>query len=181
MRYILVVRAPDCQCTNCNGPGFDPSIRRHSGIWGAANEALLNIVGMLYLAPMTVRIVPRVQYRGQLQFTHYGWIYQVIFFTIHLLEYLLYILLGIFFRSISQLFFLLWEYNFVLQDNILAAECSPARETNWPSTYRTPVFFVKGNWNLDPVAPLKRPHLTFKKCNVWQIFSTTNGNQGKIP
>ncbi len=27
-----------------NGPGFDPSIRRHSGIWGAADEAVLNIV-----------------------------------------------------------------------------------------------------------------------------------------
>jgi hypothetical protein len=34
----------DCQCTSCNGPGFDPSIRRHSGIWGAADEAVLNIV-----------------------------------------------------------------------------------------------------------------------------------------
>ncbi len=30
--------------TRCNGPGFDPSIRRHSGIWGAADEAVLNIV-----------------------------------------------------------------------------------------------------------------------------------------
>jgi hypothetical protein len=39
MRSILVVRASDCQCTN--GPGFDPSIRRHSGIW---DEAVLNIV-----------------------------------------------------------------------------------------------------------------------------------------
>ncbi len=29
---------------NCNGPGFDPTIRRHSGIWGAADEAVLNIV-----------------------------------------------------------------------------------------------------------------------------------------
>jgi hypothetical protein len=28
----LVVRASDCQCTSCNGPGFDPGIRRHSGI-----------------------------------------------------------------------------------------------------------------------------------------------------
>jgi hypothetical protein len=28
----LVVRASDCQCTSCNGPGFDPSIRRHGGI-----------------------------------------------------------------------------------------------------------------------------------------------------
>jgi hypothetical protein len=32
MRSGLVVRASDCQCTSCNGPGFDPSIRRHSGI-----------------------------------------------------------------------------------------------------------------------------------------------------
>ncbi len=39
-----VVRVSDCQCTGCNGPGFDPSIRRHSGIWGAADEAVLNIV-----------------------------------------------------------------------------------------------------------------------------------------
>ncbi len=32
VRYLssLVVRASDCQCTSCNGPGFDPSIRRHS-------------------------------------------------------------------------------------------------------------------------------------------------------
>jgi hypothetical protein len=32
MRTSLVVRASDCQCTSCNGPGFDPSILRHSGI-----------------------------------------------------------------------------------------------------------------------------------------------------
>ncbi len=44
MRSSLVVRASDCQCTSCNGPGFDLSIRRHSGIWGAADEAVLNIV-----------------------------------------------------------------------------------------------------------------------------------------
>ncbi len=44
MRSSLVVRASDYQCTSCNGPGFDPSIRRHSGIWGAADEAVLNIV-----------------------------------------------------------------------------------------------------------------------------------------
>ncbi len=46
MRSSLVVRASDCQCTKCccNGPGFDPSIRRHSGIWGAADEAVLNTV-----------------------------------------------------------------------------------------------------------------------------------------
>ncbi len=44
MRSSLVVRASDCQFTSCNGPGFDPSIRRHSGIWGATDEAVLNIV-----------------------------------------------------------------------------------------------------------------------------------------
>jgi hypothetical protein len=32
MRSSLVVRASDCQCTSCNCPGFDLSIRRHSGI-----------------------------------------------------------------------------------------------------------------------------------------------------
>jgi hypothetical protein len=44
IRSSLVVRVSDCQCTSCNGPGFDPSIRRHSGIWGAADEAVLDIV-----------------------------------------------------------------------------------------------------------------------------------------
>jgi hypothetical protein len=32
------------QCRNRNCPGFDPSTLRHSGIWGAADEAVLNIV-----------------------------------------------------------------------------------------------------------------------------------------
>ncbi len=32
MRSSLVVKASDCQCTSWNGPGFDLSIRRHSGI-----------------------------------------------------------------------------------------------------------------------------------------------------
>ncbi len=44
LRSSLVVRASDCKCTSCNGPGFEPSIRRHSGIWGAADEAVLNTV-----------------------------------------------------------------------------------------------------------------------------------------
>jgi hypothetical protein len=38
----LMVRASDCQCQNRNSPVFDPSILRHSGIWGAADEAVLN-------------------------------------------------------------------------------------------------------------------------------------------
>ncbi len=41
MRFSRVVRASDCQCKS---PGFDPSILRHSGIWGAADEAVLNKV-----------------------------------------------------------------------------------------------------------------------------------------
>jgi hypothetical protein len=40
----LVVRASDCQCRSRNSPGFDPSILRHSEIWGAADEAMLNTV-----------------------------------------------------------------------------------------------------------------------------------------
>ncbi len=44
MRSSLVVKASDCQCTRCNGPEFDPSLRRHSGIWGKADEAVLNTV-----------------------------------------------------------------------------------------------------------------------------------------
>jgi hypothetical protein len=51
MRSSLVVRASDCQCTSCNGPGFDPSIRRHSGIWGAADEAVLNTVWLYTFFP----------------------------------------------------------------------------------------------------------------------------------
>jgi hypothetical protein len=39
-RSSRVVRASDCR--NC--PGFDPSILRHSGIWGATDEAVLNKV-----------------------------------------------------------------------------------------------------------------------------------------
>ncbi len=31
-------------CWKINSPGFDPSILRHSGIWGAADEAVLNTV-----------------------------------------------------------------------------------------------------------------------------------------
>ncbi len=40
MRFSLVVRASNCRSRN--SPGFDPSILRHSGIWGAADEAVLN-------------------------------------------------------------------------------------------------------------------------------------------
>ncbi len=62
MRSSLVVRASDCQCTSCNGPGFDPSIRRHSGFWGAADEAVLNTVagptGTLPAAPGPTGTLP---------------------------------------------------------------------------------------------------------------------------
>ncbi len=36
MRSSQVVTASGCQFQSCNSPGFDPSILRHSGIWGAA-------------------------------------------------------------------------------------------------------------------------------------------------
>ncbi len=44
MRSGWVVRASDFQCQSRNSPGFDPSILRHSGISGAADEAVLNTV-----------------------------------------------------------------------------------------------------------------------------------------
>jgi hypothetical protein len=44
MRSSLLVRASDCQCRSRNSPWFDPSILRHSGICGAADEAVFNIV-----------------------------------------------------------------------------------------------------------------------------------------
>ncbi len=36
--YSRVVRASDYQCRKRNAPGFDPSILRHNGIWGAADK-----------------------------------------------------------------------------------------------------------------------------------------------
>jgi hypothetical protein len=44
MRSSWEFRASDCQCRSCNSPGFYPSILRHSGIWGAEDEAVLNTV-----------------------------------------------------------------------------------------------------------------------------------------
>jgi hypothetical protein len=44
MRSSQVVRASGCQCQSRNSPGFIPSILRHSEIWGAADEAVLNDV-----------------------------------------------------------------------------------------------------------------------------------------
>jgi hypothetical protein len=43
MISILVVRVSDCQCRSRNSPGF-ASILRHSGIRGAADEAVLHTV-----------------------------------------------------------------------------------------------------------------------------------------
>ncbi len=44
MRSTRVDRVSDSQCRSRNCPGFDPSILRHSGIWAAADEAVMNIV-----------------------------------------------------------------------------------------------------------------------------------------
>jgi hypothetical protein len=58
MRSSQVVRASDCQCTSCNSPGFDPSIRRHSGIWGAADETVLNTYSTLENLPWLAKRYP---------------------------------------------------------------------------------------------------------------------------
>ncbi len=47
MRSNRVFGASDSQCLSRNCPGFDPSTLRHSRIWGAADEAVLNKVGTL--------------------------------------------------------------------------------------------------------------------------------------
>jgi len=39
-----MVRPSGCQCQSRNSPMFDPSILRHSGTWGTAEEAVLNNV-----------------------------------------------------------------------------------------------------------------------------------------
>jgi hypothetical protein len=44
MRSSRIVIASDSQCRSRNCPGFDTSILRHSEIWGAADEAVLNKV-----------------------------------------------------------------------------------------------------------------------------------------
>ncbi len=44
MRSSREVRASDFQCQSRNSPGFEPSILWHSGIWWAADEAVLNKV-----------------------------------------------------------------------------------------------------------------------------------------
>jgi hypothetical protein len=43
-----VARASDSQCRSRNCPGFDPSILRHRGISGAADEAVLNKVHIVH-------------------------------------------------------------------------------------------------------------------------------------
>ncbi len=44
MSSSRVVRASDSKCCSRNCPGFDPSVLRNTGIRGAADEAVLNIV-----------------------------------------------------------------------------------------------------------------------------------------
>ncbi len=57
MRSSLVVRESDSQCRNCNCPGYEPCILRHSGIWGATDEAVLNKVLKNFQNPKCVYIV----------------------------------------------------------------------------------------------------------------------------
>ncbi len=48
-RSSRVVRASDSQSRSRKCPGFDPSIFRHSLIWGAADETVLNKVLLRYI------------------------------------------------------------------------------------------------------------------------------------
>jgi hypothetical protein len=57
MSSSLVVRASGCQCQSRNSPGFDPGILGHSGIWGAADKAVLNNVHNI------VQKIPLLQFR----------------------------------------------------------------------------------------------------------------------
>jgi len=43
-----VDKASDCQCRCCNSLGFKSSVCRHSGFWGAADEAVLITVHEKY-------------------------------------------------------------------------------------------------------------------------------------
>ncbi len=44
IKSCRVVRASDRQCQSRNNPRFNPSILRRSGVWGAADEAVLDKV-----------------------------------------------------------------------------------------------------------------------------------------
>ncbi len=61
MRSSQVAIASNSQCRRRNCPGFDPSILRHIGTWGAADEAVLNIGHNLRLtlggAPLGIHII----------------------------------------------------------------------------------------------------------------------------
>jgi hypothetical protein len=56
-----IIKLQDCQYKSRNSPEFDPSILRHSGIWGVAGEAVLNIVHTKKLFKKTQSI--KLQYR----------------------------------------------------------------------------------------------------------------------
>jgi hypothetical protein len=51
LRSYRVVRAFNCQCQSRISPAFDPSILRHSGICGVADEAVFNNVGKMKKSP----------------------------------------------------------------------------------------------------------------------------------
>jgi hypothetical protein len=47
-----VLRSSGCQCQSRNSPGFDPSILGHSGIWGTADDVVLNKVHKTQKIPL---------------------------------------------------------------------------------------------------------------------------------
>ncbi len=60
MRSSRVDRGSGCHCQSRNSPGLGPSIFRHSGIWRAADEAVLNIVHNFFF--LIQLITERIRY-----------------------------------------------------------------------------------------------------------------------
>ncbi len=57
MRSSRVVRASsDYQCQSRNCPGFDPSILRHNGIWGPADETVLKYIKNPQKSPCNTKV-----------------------------------------------------------------------------------------------------------------------------
>ncbi len=64
MRSSRVVRASDSKCRSRNCPGYGPSILRHSGIWGAADEA----GWIMYIKRKNRNLSNAIQYRNNLRY-----------------------------------------------------------------------------------------------------------------
>ncbi len=70
LRSSRAVRASECQCYSRNNPGFDPGILGHSGVFKAADEAVLSKVHKKFKNPLIQQIFhTSSQITFQLRFT----------------------------------------------------------------------------------------------------------------